>query len=219
MNTEAQAHLAQAQTLVARGEEFYRQAADEIIAAKRVDPTLTFRAIDQVLGAYDGFTGNIVRWRESNTKNLRLPHSGQYDRVKASLTRSTLRDAPMEEVERVIDELPRERQQQIAAAAGHSYHKARVEFNERERNLTPAERSEREAAGEALMQPVRQATAGFATLGIIGHLEQAHEEIHELVADNSLNRQLVRQIDRALEAIQAEMHVARALVGIETGDE
>jgi len=217
MNREAQTHLSQARAYLGRGEEFYRKAAEEILAAKQADESLTLREIDRQLDQYNGWAGKLLTWHESGG-NISTPYAGQYAKVKANLTRSTLRDAPMEEVERVISELPRERQQQIAAAAGSGYHKARVEFNERERNLTPAERSEREAAAESLMQPVRQATAGFAALGIVGHLEQAHEEIHELVADNSLSRQLVRQIDRALEAIQAEMQVARALVGIEADD-
>jgi hypothetical protein len=69
-----------------------------------------------------------------------------------------------------------------------------------------------------LTQPVRQAMAGFAALGIVGHLEQATEELHELVADSSLTPAAWRPIEEAFARLLEEARVAAAMVG-RGGDE
>jgi len=214
LNNEAVRHLTLARGFLDKGESFYHKAAEEIVAAQQADPSLTNVEIGEWFGRGRDWVRTLVTWHTSGDRD-RAPFAGKSEVKDTSKTRVLLREAPMEQVERILDELPPERVQQIAAAAGHSYHRARVEYDESERNMTPAQRSQREAEVDEMLKPVRQATAGFATLGIIGHLEQAHEEIHELVADGSLTKKLVRQIDRALQTIEAEMQVARGLVGIE----
>lgn len=164
--------------------------------------------VDMWLRAYDEGLADPSR-------ASRLTPASAHARSDRAVAKRVFATAPMEDIEHVISSLPPERVQQVAAAAGNAYHQARVEYAENERNLTPRERSEREAAGEALTEPVRKAAAGFTTLGIVGHLEQATDELHELTSDGSLTPKLVRQILRAKDAFESELSVAAALVGLE----
>jgi hypothetical protein len=149
--------------------------------------------------------------QEKGATGARAPWTqGQREQRNA---RAVLRDAPLEQVEQIIAALPKERQQAIGAAAGHEYMKARQEYTERERNLTPADKREREHAREEIARPVRQAVAGFSALGIIGHLEQATDELRELLADGSLTPKVARQIDRASDAWNTELKFALQMVG------
>jgi transposase len=127
-----------------------------------------------------------------------------------------IKSAPLEQVEQIISNLPRERRNQIGAAFGDRYSKRRAEFEERERNLTPAQRKEREAAAEALTRPVRQALAHFAVpLKVVPLLEEATETLQELIADQSLTPKLMREIDKADAEWRTELEVARAMAGLE----
>jgi hypothetical protein len=215
MNREAEQHLTNAIGFVKRGTEFYRKAADEIIAAKQADTSLTFAAIDTQLDMYSGFTGKLVRWRESNSEDLPTPHSGQYATVKENLTTSTLKSAPMEEVEKILDKLPKERQQQIAAAAGHSYHKARVEHTERERNLTPVQRKEREANASTIDDFAARMTLPFAAASIVSLIEEATGKLRGLIEGNSASAEIEKAIATALIDLNREFQVFSAMAGVE----
>jgi hypothetical protein len=157
-----------------------------------------------------------VQWNASSGTD-EAPFAEPSEKAVVRHTKQLLRDAPLEQIEQVVASLPRERQQALAAAAGHGYAKARQEYDERERNLTEAEKREREDARESLTRPVRQAVADFASLGIVGHLEQATDELRELTADASLTPQVVRRIERADDAWREALDFAKALVG--RGDE
>jgi len=215
-------HLESARAFLAIAEsgdakrEAYRQAA-EAIAAHREETGESSERIAIRLGKSKATIDKLVAWRRSGYEASTpfLMDEQATTRAAISHTKATLRDAPMEQIERVIETLPRERQQEIAASAGNAYHRARVEYREQERVVTPAERREREEAANRLTQPAREATAGFAALGIVGHLEQARDELHELFQDGSVTPRLIRQIDRALEGFNAELQVARALAGME----
>jgi hypothetical protein len=74
----------------------------------------------------------VVRWGTSSTPASTLYARGADDHRDRSAARKILREAPLEQVEQIIDELPAERKQAVAAAAGDSYAKARQEHNERE---------------------------------------------------------------------------------------
>jgi len=131
------------------------------------------------------------------------------------VTQRVLREAPMEQVEQLINELPKERKQQVMAAAGSGYHQARVAHDERERNLTPLERSERVAAQEAVTRPVRDAMAPFGAFGIASYLGRATETLKELIADHSLTTEVIQEIEEANAEWQTELEVARAMAGLE----
>lgn len=63
MNESAEQHLAKAKDYVARGEEFYRKAADEIIEAEKADPTLTWAEAARRIKRSEDWVADIVRWR------------------------------------------------------------------------------------------------------------------------------------------------------------
>lgn len=215
MNREAARHVDKAVGYIERGEGFYRKAAEEIVAAQKADPTLSNREIGEHFERSATWVRDLVRWITTSQSTAPTPYSGQADAVNLRKTKQMLREAPMEQVEQIVSSLPKSRQLAIAAAAGDRYATARQEHDEREARLTPAERREREQAGERLTRPVRQAAAGFTTLGISGHLEQAAEELNELNADASLTPKAMKPITRAHEAWVAAYEFAMQLVGDE----
>lgn len=217
MNTEAQRHIDKAASHIAKGEAFYRKAAEEIVAAQAADPTLGYREIGPLFDRSAKWVGDLVRWHTSgSTSSTPFASTGprHQDRVA---TRKLLREGSLEEVEQMIAELPSERKQAIAAAAGHAYSQARRDHDEAARNRTPEEEEARQHARQDSTRSARQAVGTFTALGIVGHLEQATEELRELTADASLGPEAARRIERALEAFAQEFEFAKAMLG--TGDE
>lgn len=66
MNSTAEQHLAKAKDYVARGEEFYRKAAEEIVAALQADATLSQREVGEWFGRTQQWVSDIVRWSTSH---------------------------------------------------------------------------------------------------------------------------------------------------------
>lgn len=150
-----------------------------------------------------------------STEVSRLTPKDLQARSDRAVAVRVLKEASPDEVMELVSRLPAASQRRLAAATGDSYAEVRASFEDRERRLTPAERRERRDAAEALTRPIREATAGFQALGVIGHLEQATSELHEITADGSLTAKLVRGIARARDAFNAELEMASRLVGIE----
>ncbi len=96
-------HLAKAREYIGRGEEFYRKAAAEIIAAMAEDTTLGYGRVAIAIGKSETWCRDIVRW-STNPLNTATPFAGEYSRVKASLTKSSLRDAPAEDIAAMLDD-------------------------------------------------------------------------------------------------------------------
>jgi hypothetical protein len=202
-------HLARAREYIGRGEEYYRKAADEIIAARLADPTLTFTAIDEQLGTYKGFAGNLVRWREANNENLRLPHSGQYDKVKASLTRSSMRDTPPDELADLMDD-PKTRANVARAQAIAS-----------ERVEAQSYRAQREAIGQRESDQLEQharyqdaeAELFKARRGLIEYLR-----ILNAVGVGDLDDAWRESLLSTLDDLSAKIDMGKALLGGEIDD-
>ena len=81
--------------------------------------------------------------------------------------------------------------------------------------MTPAQRKEREAITAEVGRQARSMAAGFTSLGIVGHIEQATEELQELNSDASLTPEMIEQIERALKPLLVELEVAKGLAGLE----
>lgn len=106
-------HLAKARDYLARGEEFYARAADEIIAAQKADPTLGYREIGARLDRSEKWARMLVRWRTSAEDPPPSPFGGEvengarYDRqARTALKdpdrrRKALADLDTREVEQV----------------------------------------------------------------------------------------------------------------------
>lgn len=220
-------HLEQAKqylTIAESGDskrEAYKLAAEEIvehIAETSDSQTLVATKI----GRDTGSVSRLLRWRkegypEGTTPFTMADPNGSLPTQRAALshTKKVLRDAPLEQVEQIIDELPEERKRAIKAAVGDDYARLLQNSAERERNMTEAQRQEIAAAQDSITEGGRRAVASFSTLGVVGHLEQATEELRELVSDQSLTLEMWREVEKALNELYEEAQVAAAMVGLD----
>lgn len=213
MNTSAERHLAKAQGYLEKGDGFHRKAAEEMVEALEADPSLSVRAVAREIGRGEHYVRRLVdaARRAAQTGTFEVDWQSGTN-VRSDVVAKTLRDAPLEQVEQIISDLPRDRQKAIGAAAGNEYLKARTELESEERDMPPHERKEREAAAEVLSQKAREASGGFAALGIHGHLEQALEELQELEA---FTAESLRPIIDIYAAIGQELLVKAAMVDLE----
>ena len=220
MNREAEKHLDKAVKLFAKGDSFYGQAADEIIAAQKSDPKLTKAEAGRRIGRSREWVGKVVSWRQDEGSAPTPFAEPGRDTPDVRGAKRILAEAPMEQVEQMVAALPKERQQKIAAAADPTgYAAARVAENERVKSQTPAERKEIEAAKEAIGGPVRQAVASFTTLGVVGHLEQATEDLAEMISEQTVTAESIYRITEAHARFATELEVARAMAGLEERSE
>lgn len=104
MNREARRHLVSAERALAQGEDYYRQAADEIQAAMEADPTLGYRQVGKELGKSDNWVRQLVLWRTSATPASTPFARQEGDWRDASATRKTLREAEPEQIADMLDE-------------------------------------------------------------------------------------------------------------------
>src|SRR5262245_6121350 len=200
MNDEARRHVEKAAEYIARGEKAYRQAAAEMTAAK--ESGATWDEIARGLGRSKSWCKKVVDWAEDGSAPSPFAEP-ERDTPDVRGTRRILEEAPMEQVERIVSQLPPERQKALAAAAGHAYLGARQEADER----APVE-------GRVIVaQPVRRAVGAFTALDIVQHLEQATEHLRELQADASLTPDAARSIGKALDVFTREFEFAKELIG------
>ena len=216
MNASARKHLDKAKGYLERGEGFYRKAAEEIVAARDADPMLTNAEIGNWFGRSKAWVAELVTWHTSG-RTSPTPYSGtgrpHQDKTAA---RKLLREAPMEQVEKIIEGLPKERQQAIGAAAGHAYMKARQEYEEAEARVTPAERKEREANRDSMRQKTTKALAPMTGMVIADHIDSATELLRELVADDSVTSDVMDAILESDRAWKEELQVALMSIGMES---
>ena len=101
-------HLQKAREYVARGDEFYAKAADEIIAAMAADSTLSYRQIAETVGRSATWCKTIVSWRTNGQRADETPFSGsEYaSRQAESHAKRVLREATPEQLEDIVSSLP-----------------------------------------------------------------------------------------------------------------
>ena len=216
MNQSAERHLAKAETYIGKGEAWYRKAALEIVAAQESDPALTNREIGEYLGGYSkDWVRKVVAWSttdEAPRTPFMEPHRDSTD-VRGA--KRVLATAPLEQVEQIIATLPKDRQQAIAAATGDRHATARQTYDERERDMTPAARKEREAAVEEADQHVADLMSGFDHLSIATNLRVSTDILQEMIAKNTITPEGLSHIDQALAGFLDEYKVAQAAVSQE----
>jgi len=115
MTNEAQKHLVKAGKLIAKGDGFYREAGAEIALAREAGATWT--VIGDALGRSSSWCKTVAEWSKTPANDgptSFTPYSGtgrpHQDKVA---TRKVLREAPVDEVEKLLDELPAERKAEI----------------------------------------------------------------------------------------------------------
>lgn len=216
MNAAAERHIAKAEGYLAKGEEFYLKAAAEIVAAKKADTTLSNREIGKRFGRSEPWVRKIVAWATtSSDRRGPAPYADDSADRPVRAARQVLREAPLEQIEQIISELPANRRQAILASAGSDYHRERERQDEKERFLSDRERKEREATGAAIDTHTQKLMGGFTSLSISGHIDQATEELHELVSSHALTKETWQPIDLSIDALLEEAAVAAAMVGLE----
>jgi hypothetical protein len=213
MNKSAEKHLAKAGDFLEKGESFYHKAAGEIVAAQRADSTLSNREIGEQFGRSKEWVRQLVQWHTSGTTSptpyaeTGRPHQDQ------TAARKVLSTAPLEQIEQIIETLPRERRDAIGAAAGDPYRQARHEMNEQERRVTPQERAARREASETQAERM---LSGFTAMAIENHLYAATDKLEEMNKHHvELPGPVARRIEKALLAFQTEFDVAKMMVGLE----
>lgn len=147
----------------------------------------------------------------------RLTPASVQEASDARVAERVLKTAPAEVIERIVGNLPRERQHVVAASAGNSYARSRVEHEERERNLTPAQRKEREAIGSRIDDAATRMTMGFEAMSIVNHLEAATEKLRGLNEARAVTPEIGRSIAHALAGFTEEVEVAFAIAQLDKG--
>lgn len=207
MNKQAEQHLGRAEGFLARGEEFYRKAASEIIAAMEADPTLGQREVGERFGRSQKWVSELVRWSTSE-QGTATPWSEEKGAVAQRHTKSVLRNAPVEQVEKIVAELPTERLDEIAET---------VVRQQVERKLYPdkrrpdhAEATERQRA-EEVGRRKKNPTEAYIRLGAKIGTWRAHVRV--VVAEYQDFRALVTD-QEILEAGRDDMNDLRASIDL-----
>ena len=108
MNSMAEKHFTKARGYLVKGDEMYRKAAAEIRAGMKADPSLTQEEIGRWFGHSQSWVQRLLAWdKDYSSTNNPTPFVRPANKT-ANDTKAFLRDAPMEVVERVLDDLPKE---------------------------------------------------------------------------------------------------------------
>lgn len=199
-------HLARAKEYIGRGEEFYRKAAAEIIAAQAQDHSLSNAAIGLAIGKSEFWVRKIVQWSTTAIPGSDdLPFGGETKResVDRSATRKTLRDSTPEQIAEILSE-PRVRAN-VAKAQDIAYSKVERESREKQRESVGEETSERLDAQQRLHDA--EAEIFKARRGLIETLRILNEVGADTVPDSWREEFL-----RTLDDIAAKIEVGRAFL-------
>jgi hypothetical protein len=145
VNKNAERHLAKARDYVARGEEFYRKAAKEIVAAQEADPSVGERQVAATMGRTREWVRALVRWHTNGYPGngpfaAETPEAKGRGSVEA---KRVLRDSSPEQVEEIVASLSPEATTKLARAVSRQYEQR---GNEAKRE---SQRAFRETVGES----------------------------------------------------------------------
>jgi hypothetical protein len=215
-------HLVQAKKYLAIAEsrdskrEAYKRATQELVAYKS-ETRATIADIAISVGKSEPTIKKLFAWHRSGFKaeSPFLADSEATNRAARSHTKAVLRDAPMEQVERIISELPMERIVAIGAAAGDPYMQARHKHDEERARRTPAQMKEQEAARAESHRQTAEMMSGFTIFGIVNYLGLATETLQGMVGEHTVTKRGLREVEKALREFVAEYRVAAAMAGLD----
>lgn len=116
MNTTAEKHCAKAKNLIAKGDQFYRQAKPEIEAALLSGASL--REVSRYLDRSTKWVADVRDWDGQGT--LYGKDTGER---QTRQTRQVLRESTPEQVEQIVASLPPETVAKVAKAVSREYEK------------------------------------------------------------------------------------------------
>lgn len=175
MTKGAEQHLAKARDYVARGEEFYRKAAEEIIAAMEADPTLGNREIGQWFGKSEFWVRDVVM-RVTNASARSERYAVRKEASDRASAKQVLRESTPEQLAELLST------PQIRATVSKAQQIAHENVNERARKVF------RESVGddvaddlerEALLQDA-EAELFKARRAVINTLRKVNEASNEI---------------------------------------
>jgi hypothetical protein len=127
VNKQAEAHLAKAKEYVAKGEQFYRMAAEQMRATKEAGATWV--EIADGLGRSESWVRDTVAWHETPANNRRgpTPFAGKDAPGERNerATRQVLRDSSLEEIEKLVTHDPEVRDKVGRAISKHYTQRAK----------------------------------------------------------------------------------------------
>ena len=195
MTRDARTHLTVAKQYIGQGDQFYRKAAKEILAAQKADPTLGYREIGEWFGKSYEWVRKIVSWDTSvKGTGTDRPFSEPTGAVAVRHTRSTLKSAKPSDVAEDLLSDP-----QIRKTL------QRAEDIRANKMVREAQRAERQALGDeasdALVhqQTLRNAEAELfkARRAIIQTLRLL--DVAKLEVDDSWREEFLRTFDDIIE--------------------
>lgn len=149
-------------------------------------------------------------WRDNRSYQGQKPFSEIYSMVSNS-SQAPQREAQaprsVETAERLVQNLAKA-PGDVQDAVFHGLREVRAG-----QYVPPAERKAREAAAHEATKPLRQAVGAFAGMKIVSLLDEAKDELREIVESDSLDAAALRKIERADESWNEELEVARATLG------
>jgi hypothetical protein len=161
-------HLALAKEYIARGDEFYAKAADEIIAARQKDPQLSYREVAERVGKGETWCKDIVRWSTSGRRGDESPFGREgRDKGEMSKARQVLRDP--DQRRQVISSLPPEQVEAVIAEA-NDVAIERVRAKQAEHDVAPKSSTAGDLMGDDRYDP----SESWADTFIIRVREKAH---------------------------------------------
>jgi hypothetical protein len=208
----AKAYLAIAESKDSK-REAYKRAAKEIVAHKQ-ETGETWETLARALGREQHYVKKLSQWErsgfEAETPFLMDKHATE--RAALSHTKRVLTQAPLEQVEQIIDGLPQQRKVKIAAAAHDSYFEESERKSE-ERQKTPRERRRTREFVDKVAKPIKTMLGSMRANAVLESLREAKEEYRLLVEEGELSLEAVHAIGDELEEFQRELEFGRQLVG------
>lgn len=123
-------HLARAKAHIAKGDEYYAKAADDIMAAQKADPQLSNRAIAQRVGKSESWVSALVRSRTNHQRAGDAPFevdwesgSNKRDEVASKVMQDpeqrkhVLASLPTEVKRELVEDLAEDPQQRVRMRA------------------------------------------------------------------------------------------------------
>lgn len=222
MNRSAEAHIARAKGHLAKGNEYYAKAGEEILAARKEGAT--WPEIADGMEQSESTVRRVAEFAKTPASgmspetgvNWQRGSHGTRKEIQAG-AKKLLAEAPIEEVREAIAALPRERQREVARAAYDESQKAM-------RAKIEQARSELEASGAAQdMRDVRdRLQANGAVQEILGGLAQVKLRVRQLAKTVNEHRPLIED-DDVRQAVDEEIEETRTWVemafdAIQSGD-
>ncbi len=115
---EVSARLERARQHYDDGIECHRAAADEMLAAKKLDEKLSDRTIAKAMGLSHTTVGRLLKWRESGADRTTSPFGGDHKRPDRAL-RQAIKERPDEVIRQLADKP--ELVNRILAASADAY--------------------------------------------------------------------------------------------------